>query len=51
VAQAAHGGGLAILQQLTGINAGIYYANTILAAAGFDSRETQGLATLWAVGV
>jgi sugar porter (SP) family MFS transporter len=41
---------LAILQQLTGINAVIYYANTIFAAAGFNSPETQSLATLWAVG-
>lgn len=41
---------LAILQQLTGINAVIYYANTIFAAAGFDSPETESLATLWAVG-
>jgi MFS transporter, SP family, galactose:H+ symporter len=43
-------GGLAVLQQLTGINAVIYYANTIFAAAGFNSPETQSLATLWAVG-
>jgi sugar porter (SP) family MFS transporter len=42
--------GLAVLQQLTGINAVIYYANTIFAAAGFNSPETQSLATLWAVG-
>lgn len=42
--------GLAVLQQLTGINAVIYYANTIFAAAGFDNPTNQSLATLWAVG-
>lgn len=43
-------GVLAILQQLTGINAIIYYADTVFAAAGFDSPNDQSLATLWAVG-
>ncbi len=41
---------LAVLQQLTGINAIIYYANQIFAAAGFTSPQSQSLATLWAVG-
>ena len=41
---------LAVLQQLTGINAVIYYANQIFAAAGFTSPQSQSLATLWAVG-
>ena len=41
---------LAVLQQLTGINAVIYYANQIFAAAGFTSPDSQSLATLWAVG-
>lgn len=41
---------LAFLQQLTGINAIIYYANQIFAAAGFTSPQSQSLATLWAVG-
>jgi sugar porter (SP) family MFS transporter len=41
---------LAIFQQFTGINAIIYYADTIFAAAGFNSPTTQSLATLWAVG-
>ena len=41
---------LAVLQQLTGINAIIYYADTISAAAGFNNPTSQSLATLWAVG-
>lgn len=43
-------GVLAILQQFTGINSVIYYADTVFAAAGFKSPTTQSLATLWAVG-
>jgi sugar porter (SP) family MFS transporter len=45
------GVGLAILQQVTGINAIIYYANEIFAAAGFTTAAEQAKATLWAVGV
>jgi sugar porter (SP) family MFS transporter len=43
--------GLAVLQQVTGINAIIYYANEIFAAAGFTTAEEQAKATLYAVGV
>jgi sugar porter (SP) family MFS transporter len=45
------GVGLAILQQVTGINAIIYYANEIFAAAGFTTAQEQAKATLWAVGM
>ncbi len=45
------GVGLAILQQVTGINAIIYYANEIFAAAGFTTAEAQAKATLYAVGL
>jgi sugar porter (SP) family MFS transporter len=43
--------GLAVLQQVTGINAIIYYANEIFAEAGFTTAAQQAKATLWAVGV
>jgi sugar porter (SP) family MFS transporter len=44
------GVGLATLQQVTGINAIIYYANEIFAEAGFTTAEQQAKATLYAVG-
>jgi sugar porter (SP) family MFS transporter len=44
------GVGLAVLQQVTGINAIIYYANEIFAQAGFTTAEQQAKATLYAVG-
>ncbi len=44
------GVGLAVLQQVTGINAIIYYADRIFAAAGFASPAAQASATTWAVG-
>jgi sugar porter (SP) family MFS transporter len=42
--------GLAVLQQITGINAIIYYSDRIFAAAGFATPAAQTEATTWAIG-
>ena len=46
----AVGLGLAVFQQITGINAIIYYSDRIFEAAGFSTPLAQAQATTWAIG-
>ena len=43
--------GLAVFQQITGINAIIYYSNVILQEAGFSTESSQAEASLVSVGM
>jgi MFS transporter, SP family, galactose:H+ symporter len=42
--------GLAVFQQVTGINAIIYYADQIFGAAGFATEASRTTVTTWAIG-